>query len=275
MATMYSTPRIGTCQALLLLCYREVGIGAMAQAWIYMRMAVAMALDLGMQKTAEKWRRTGVNMFTRAALEERRRVWHGCIVMDKYISSYIGRPVAISARDFDTEQPGQGAVSCFVSCFSLPPLDGSLSIDGRERNSGVPGLSKRPAGDDGDHSKPCHLVFQCCLHPLYVLTPSQRPFCLSSGFHFTACILSSIVQCIYSIRPEPDRTSQFHTLEEILESWFLELPEHLRYDPTAAKFSGTSGRLPPPNVLTLHMNYWCTVILLHRPFIRHLSSAKG
>jgi hypothetical protein len=33
--------------------------------------------------------------------------------------------------------------------------------------------------------------------------------------------------------------------------------------------------LPPPNVLTLHMKYWCTVILLHRPFIRHLSSAKG
>lgn len=88
-------------------------------------------------------------------------------------------------------------------------------------------------------------------------------------------ILSSIVQCIYAIRPEPTRTSQFHTLEEALDSWLLELPEHLRYDPTAAKFNGATARLPPPNVLTLHMNYWCTVILLHRPFIRHLSSAKG
>ena len=88
-------------------------------------------------------------------------------------------------------------------------------------------------------------------------------------------ILSSIVQCIYAIRPEPARASQFHTLEEILDNWLLELPEQLRYDPTAARFSGATGPFPPPNVLTLHMNYWCAVILLHRPFIRHLSSVKG
>ena len=114
LASTYSAPRIGTCQALLLLGYREVGIGAMAQAWIYVRMAVAMAQDLGMHKTAEKWKRTGGNMFTRAELQERRRIWYACVVMDKYVSSYIGRPVAISARDFDTELPSEDAVSSFV-----------------------------------------------------------------------------------------------------------------------------------------------------------------
>jgi hypothetical protein len=114
LASTYSTPRIGTCQALLLLCYREVGIGAMAQAWTYMRLAVSMAQDLGMHKTAEKWRRTGNNMFTKAALQERRRIWYACTVMDKYISSYIGRPVAISARDFDVELPSVDAVSFFL-----------------------------------------------------------------------------------------------------------------------------------------------------------------
>ena len=131
LASTYSTPRMGTCQALLLLCYREVGIGAMAQAWIYMRMAVSIAEDLGMHKSAEKWRRTGVNMFTRAVLQERRRVWYACIVMDKYISSYIGRPVAISARDFDTELPSEDAVSCFSSSSLFPPHGDSLSIGGR------------------------------------------------------------------------------------------------------------------------------------------------
>lgn len=111
LASTYSTPRIGTCQAFLLLGYREVGIGAMAQAWIYVRMAVTMAQDLGMHKTAEGWRRAGGSMFTRAELQERRRIWYACIVMDKYVSSYIGRPVAISARDFDTELPSEDAVS--------------------------------------------------------------------------------------------------------------------------------------------------------------------
>jgi len=95
------------------------------------------------------------------------------------------------------------------------------------------------------------------------------------GLHTTAMILSSIVQCIYAIRPEQTRISQFHALEEALDNWLLGLPEHLRYDPIAARFSGAPARLLPPNVLTLHMKYWCTVILLHRPFISHLSSAKG
>ena len=276
LASTYSTPRIGTCQALLLLCYREIGIGAMAQAWIYMRMAISMAQDLGMHKSAEKWKRTGVDMFTKAALQERRRIWYACIVMDKYISSYIGRPVAISARDFDTELPSEDAVSRFIPYFLLPPHEDSLSIDGRARGSGVPSLPKRPARDHGDHPQSYHLVFQCCLLTLYVTTSLRyTPAISHPGSHATAMILSSIVQCIYAIRPESTRTSQFHTLGEVLDNWLLELPEHLRYDPVAAKFSGPAARVPPPNVLTLHMKYWCTVILLHRPFIRHLSGTKG
>ena len=95
------------------------------------------------------------------------------------------------------------------------------------------------------------------------------------GLYPTAMILSSIVQCIYAIRPEQTRTSQFHALEETLDNWMLGLPEQLRYDPTAARFTNAARPLPAPNVLTMHMKYWCTVILLHRPFIKHLSSAKG
>lgn len=236
LASTYSTPRIGTCQALLLLGYREVGIGAMAQAWIYMRMAITMAQDLGIHKTAEKWRRTGVNMFTKAELQERRRIWYACIVMDKYISSYIGRPVAISARDFDTELPSDDAME--------------------------------------EHEV---LEFQACpsASPGRTVTIQSHTISCFNAASTLSMILSSIVQCIYAIRPEPTRTSQFHILEEALDNWLLELPEHLRYDPAAAKFNGAPARLPPPNVLTLHMKYWCTVILLHRPFIKHLSSAKG
>lgn len=215
-------------------------------------------------------------MFTRAELQERRRIWYACIVMDKYVSSYIGRPVAISARDFDTELPSEDAVSSFTEYFFSPAHEGLSSKDGRARSSGVPGCSERPARNNSDHPQPHYFMFQCCLDTLYALSlrsitrPVPQP-----RFHTTAMILSSIVQCIYAIRPEPTRTSQFHALEEALSNWLLGLPEHLRYDPMAARFNGATTRLPPPNVLTLHMKYWCTVILLHRPFIRHLSSAKG
>ena len=162
LASTYSTPRIGTCQALLLLGYREVGIGAMAQAWIYVRMAITMAQDLGMHKTAEKWKRTGGSMFSRPELQERRRIWYACVVMDKYVSSYIGRPVAISARDFDTELPSEDAVRPSVRHFLFSAHDVSSSKDGGTRSSGVPGCLGCPVRNDDYHPQSHHLVFQCC-----------------------------------------------------------------------------------------------------------------
>lgn len=86
----YAHSRPGTCQALLLMGYREVGIGAMAQAWLYVGMAVRMAQDLGLHKNADKWVNVGKTLFTPEELQERRRIWYGCVVMDKYVSSYIG-----------------------------------------------------------------------------------------------------------------------------------------------------------------------------------------
>ena len=228
-----------------------------------------------MHKTAEGWRRAGGNMFTRAELQERRRIWYACVVMDKYVSSYIGRPVAISARDFDTELPSEDAVSSFVEYLS-PAHEGSSPKDGRARSFGVPGCSERPPRDTDDHTHPYHIVLQRCLDTMYALSLCYFTHLVPQPrLHTTAMILSSVIQCIYAIRPEPTRASRFCTLEEALDNWLLELPEHLRYDPLAARFNGATARLPPPNVLTLHMKYWCTVILLHRPFIRHLSSAKG
>ena len=92
----YAQSRPSTCQALLLLGYREVGIGAMAQAWLYIGMAVRMAQDLGLHKNADKWSNTGKTLFSQAELQERRRIWYGCVIMDKYISSYIGMPTITS-----------------------------------------------------------------------------------------------------------------------------------------------------------------------------------
>lgn len=88
----YSSSRPSTCQALLLMGYREVGIGAMAQAWTYIGMAIRMAQDLGMHRSADGWARVvlGGRLFNEWELQERKRIWYGCVIMDKYISTYIG-----------------------------------------------------------------------------------------------------------------------------------------------------------------------------------------
>ena len=74
--------------------YREIGIGAMAEAWTYTGMAIRMAQDLGLHRSADGWARAelGGRLFTDTELQERKRIWYGCVVMDKYVSTYIGKP---------------------------------------------------------------------------------------------------------------------------------------------------------------------------------------
>jgi hypothetical protein len=88
----YASSRSSTCQALLLMGYREIGIGAMAQAWIYIGMAIRMAQDLGLHRSADGWARAGLGgrLFSEWELHERKRIWYGCVIMDKYVSTYIG-----------------------------------------------------------------------------------------------------------------------------------------------------------------------------------------
>lgn len=91
----YASSKPSTVQALLLMAYREVGIGAMAQAWIYLGMAIRMAQDLGLHRRADDWVRVGLGgrLFGEWELSERRRIWSACVVMDKHVSAFIGQSI--------------------------------------------------------------------------------------------------------------------------------------------------------------------------------------
>lgn len=138
----YSSSRPSTCQALLLMGYREIGIGAMAQSWLYVGMAVRMvrlsiwkkkkkknflhvltrtllqAQDLGMHRQSDRWHRVDGPIFNPVEQQVRKRIWYACVVMDKYVSTYIGRPLSIFESDYDTQLPGVDEVSlCVVAIF--------------------------------------------------------------------------------------------------------------------------------------------------------------
>ncbi|KAF8964723.1 fungal-specific transcription factor domain-containing protein, partial [Flammula alnicola] len=134
--TSYASSRPATVQALLLLGYREIGIGAMAQAWTYIGMGIRMAQDLGMHRSAEGWERAGLGgrIFGERELGERRRVWFGCVIMDKYVSTYIGRPLMIFEWDFDTPLPKEDDPEEFEEWSLETPPHG-------DRSPGVPGRS--------------------------------------------------------------------------------------------------------------------------------------
>ncbi|KAI9432934.1 fungal-specific transcription factor domain-containing protein [Lactarius indigo] len=226
----YSSSRAATCQALLLMGYREIGIGAMAQAWHYVGMAIRMAQDLGLHKNADQWMHGGASLFGPIELQERRRIWYACVIMDKYVSSYIGRPLCIYERDFDTELP---------------------SVDEPEEME-----EWQPVPRDED-------ICQVTPFPIRTLSCFNASAALS-------IILSEVVQNIYSVRPSPGRHSELLRLGELLDKWLLDLPEHLRFDPSNWKRSHP----PSPYLMTLHMQYWCVVILLHRPFMKYAHEVR-
>jgi hypothetical protein len=101
-------------------------------------------------------------------------------------------------------------------------------------------------------------MFQCLRCTLYV---DDLSFQVSDLTRLAANILGEVVQHVYAVRPGLGRHSESIRLETLLDKWLLDLPEHLRFDPSNWKKSHP----PSPFVLTLHMQYWCVVLLLHRP----------
>ncbi|KAG9085808.1 hypothetical protein FS749_004087 [Ceratobasidium sp. UAMH 11750] len=211
----------------------------MAQAWLYVGMSVRMAQDLGLHRSIDKWQAAGANTFTAAEKQTRRCIWFGCVVMDKYVSTYIGRPLAVFERDYDTRWPDSAETE---------------SQGGEDKADDVwVDIVKEERGETKGAYEPA---------------PGKVLECFSAASKLSA-ILSHIVEGLYSIRPSNtgSRSAERIELEEQLEKWMLALPPYLRYDISRGVVE-ESGTVPPPHVLTLHMMYWCSVLLLHRPSIR-------
>ncbi|KAF8452405.1 fungal-specific transcription factor domain-containing protein [Boletus edulis BED1] len=236
----YASSMPSTVQSLLLLAYREIGIGAMAQAWVYTGMAVRMAQDLGMHRAADGWARVGMGqLFGPRELQERRRIWWGCIVLDSYVSTYIGRPLAIFEWDYDT---------------LLPSVEESDEQEPWTPHPSLPPDTRRHGYRPGTE----------VMQPV----PGRILSCFNASATLSA-ILSKIVQSIYSIRTTTSRHADSIHIEGLLDKWYFNLPEPLRFEmryDSMGNLSTGSGRMPLPHVLTLHMKYWCTTLLLHRPF---------
>lgn len=95
-----------------------------------------MAQDLGMHRSADGWTGPGGKLFSECELQERKRIWWTCLIMDRYVSTYMGewhrdfgsgwgrksddgpggagRPLAIFDADFDTQLPDDNAVRSVV-----------------------------------------------------------------------------------------------------------------------------------------------------------------
>ncbi|GAA5966610.1 hypothetical protein JCM3765_005674 [Sporobolomyces pararoseus] len=246
----YGSSKLVMVQTLLLIAYREIGVGAMSSAWMAGGMAIRMAQDLGLFRDVEKWF-LPVQRFTHEEKQTRKRVWWGCIIIDRYTSSYIGRPGAIHERDYDT---------------------GFCSEDEPDEHE-----QWRPIRLDGTdfHSPPKNVDSQFPEDINRVLKgyPTTRAHTLScfNAHAALAVIINRIISNIYAIRIRvlgQSSETLLSLLDQSLASWFLALPPHLTYNPASSK-------VPAPHVLALHLQFYSSLILLHRPFIPGQNSPQS
>ncbi|KAF8297788.1 hypothetical protein DL93DRAFT_759698 [Clavulina sp. PMI_390] len=216
--------RVSTVQSLILTAYYDVGVGAMASAWHGAGLGVRTALDIGLNRPVDEWvTPEGDPYFTKRQVEVCRRVWYGILLLDMYISTYIGRPLGLDERDYDTPLPKEDTTD--LEAWVVPPSDHGPTFHNQN-------ASYQPTAR--------HII----------ATLKQRAR--------LAKIHGAILHEIYSVNPTGDRLLQANTLEQSLDKWFIELPEALRWD-------YGSALSPPPNVMVVHMEFWCSVLLLQRP----------
>ncbi|EKM84077.1 hypothetical protein AGABI1DRAFT_117526 [Agaricus bisporus var. burnettii JB137-S8] len=246
LAKVFHVSRPSTVQALLLLGYREFGIGSMEQGWIFIGMAIRMvisiifslvgltksasiqAFDLGLNCDSSKWKVRGHDLFSAEDSQTRGHIWWACVLADRYGSIYMGRPTMIKDNDSD---------------MSLPGIEPEEDI-----------APWQPHPSDG-------------------LSYSPTPGRIMSSFAAASrlsLISGTVINRVYPVQSISRVAKQavLNECEAQLDQWLISLPDYLRCD------SGNRRCSPSPQVIFLHIRYWGCVLLLYRAFIPNWKSSE-
>ncbi|KAJ7597406.1 fungal-specific transcription factor domain-containing protein [Mycena floridula] len=188
---IFQHSRPSTVQSLLLMGYRDFGIGSMEQAWIYIGSAMRMAIDLGLNCNSDNWKVHGHALFSAQETQIRRQIWWACMIADRYGSIYMGRPITIRDDDFDT------------------PL---------------------PEPDETD-DLPWQPLHSDSINVIYPPTPAKIIATLTEVGKLAVIVGAVISQVypVRPI-PGQSRREVLVTLEAQLDQWYLNLPRTLQYD---------------------------------------------
>ncbi|KAH6917023.1 fungal-specific transcription factor domain-containing protein [Coprinopsis sp. MPI-PUGE-AT-0042] len=183
--------RLSVVQAVVLLGYREFGIGSMEQGWLLVGMGIRMAYDLGLNCDSSQWKLHDKDLFSPQDTQARRQIWWCCFLTDKFGSVYMGRPLMIKDGDYDVP---------------LPDID---PVEEREPWQPVAGASKHP------------------YPPAQARVMSS--FCSSSRLMAIIGTIVTDVYPINPPAKE-SRQKVLADIESRLDQWLYTLPEPLRLD---------------------------------------------
>ncbi|CAG8560012.1 26160_t:CDS:2 [Dentiscutata erythropus] len=239
----YDRAHITNVQALLLLSLREYGAGRVTRSWIYTGMAARMAQSLGLHRNNEKCYPITLS---HGEKEEQKRVFWGCYVLDRIPSVHFGRPLAIDEKDVDAAHPSEDGDDDYESLpFKMKHTESLVSSPNSTNNDTSTQVNKE-SKEPRELSNSVNIIsrFNCLIR---------------------LCeIMGRILQNVYAIKCNQASVSDsvISILESSLKTWFITLPPHLQYNPLDQHLDNLDV-----STLSLHVIYYESLMLLHRPFV--------
>ncbi|KAJ9476112.1 Zn(2)-C6 fungal-type domain-containing protein [Pseudozyma hubeiensis] len=270
------TQDIGTIQAAILIAVIELGCGDTSSAFHFGGIACRMALDMNLHRCttqppssashASHHAKSGdgrdQSPQSSAQVQERLRVFWACYIVDKILSTALDKPAQLRSAEIEADWPSvqeadeydvwlNETTRKFVDKAQLPYLEGVK----------VHALSSFKAWAE------------------------------------VMSILERILEQVYSPQAKRDRRRTGGTsdcqallaLNERLNKWRANLPEHLKWSgtwlssellssgldprPSADRKEGEAHRGLPPQILTMRSWYCICLILLHRPRVPRLKDS--
>lgn len=91
-------PAIPTIQGLLILGGRQCAMGRSSEGWLYTGMAIRLMKDIGLHLDIAKL--SGLERWTPAEVETRKRLYNSAYIWDKTLSLALGRPPSLTRRPY-------------------------------------------------------------------------------------------------------------------------------------------------------------------------------
>ncbi|KAH6711870.1 fungal-specific transcription factor domain-containing protein [Leptodontidium sp. MPI-SDFR-AT-0119] len=222
------SPSITACQVLTILCLQQHGVAEYAQAAVFCSLAAGMAIDLRLHRQDES--------DDPIQVEVKSRLWWNLYVLDKMISSDMGKPVLLRAEETDCRYPSVSEADEFEL---MSAQAGGQHNSGQFRNTSI---------------------------KLRTLSGLHSTIELSKIFERVSREIYGIV-ARKAIR-ENQAAGQAKRMElwAVLQEWEREM------EASPLRLDLSKDLTSVPAAVTNYVINWHCTILLHRPFIARWSS---
>ncbi|CAK46998.1 C6 transcription factor [Aspergillus niger] len=231
---------IPTVQCFLLLAEYLRSTDDAQECWTFVGFAIRMAQSLCLDVPS-----TSVQTSSNQNLI--RKVWHGCVLMDRALSMTFGRPFMItSLAATEIPYPVAHPNSAICTCYTIPHQQTATDLD---THFFIESLK-------------LYELTSAVLHTVYGVASSGRKENSEDKLG-----TSEDYYNVYFGSSGPRVAGNILEMDSKLSSWKRDLPIHLRYDPA---FKRDAASLRQTN--TLWLRYCHVRILLYRPVMSRLCS---